>query len=56
MTTVPVATVCKSQTDLGGVFTAKTADASRGVEITIVYASHVNNVPPALLSEAVTVP
>ena len=51
-TTVPVATVCSSQTDLGGVFVAKTANASQGVEITIVYASHVNNAPPALLSEA----
>ena len=51
-TTVPVKTVCRSQTDLGGVFIAKTADAEQGVEITIVYASHVNNAPPALLSEA----
>ena len=51
-TTVPVETVCNSQTDLGGVFVAKAANASQGVEITIVYASHVNNVPPALLSEA----
>ncbi len=51
-TTVPVSTVCASQTDLGGVFVAKTAEATQGVEITIVYASHVNNVPPALLSEA----
>ncbi len=51
-TTVPVATVCSSQTDLGGVFVAKAANASQGVEITIVYASHVNNAPPALLSEA----
>jgi len=51
VTTVPVATVCNSQTDLGGIFIAKTADASQGVEITIVYASHVNNAPPALLSE-----
>lgn len=50
--TVPVATVCSSQTDLGGVFVAKTADAAKGVEISIVYASHVNNAPPALLSEA----
>ncbi len=50
--TVPVATVCASQTDLGGVFVAKTADAPRGVEISIIYASHVNNAPPALLSEA----
>ncbi|MBY0271142.1 MAG: MBL fold metallo-hydrolase [Burkholderiales bacterium] len=51
-TTVPVSTVCASQTDLGGVFVAKMADAPRGVEIAIVYASHVNNAPPALLSEA----
>jgi len=50
--TVPVATVCSSQTDLGGVFVAKTADAAKAVEISIVYASHVNNAPPALLSEA----
>ena len=52
VTTVPVATVCNSQTDLGGIFIAKAADAAQGVEITIVYASHVNNAPPALLSEA----
>ena len=51
-TTVPVATACSSQTDLGGVFVAKAVNASQGVEITIVYASHVNNAPPALLSEA----
>jgi L-ascorbate metabolism protein UlaG (beta-lactamase superfamily) len=50
-TIVPVETVCASQTDLGGVFVAKTADATRGVEIAIVYASHVNNAPPALLSQ-----
>jgi L-ascorbate metabolism protein UlaG (beta-lactamase superfamily) len=50
-TTVPVETVCASQTDLGGVFVAKTANAPQGVEITIVYASHVNNAPPALLSK-----
>src|SRR5215475_8713927 len=51
-TIVPVETVCASQTDLGGMFVAKTANATQGVEITIVYASHVNNAPPALLSEA----
>ena len=51
-TTVPVETVCNSQTDLGGVFIARAADAKQGVEISIVYASHVNNAPPALLSEA----
>ena len=50
-TLVPVETVCASQTDLGGVFVAKAANASRGVEIAIVYASHVNNAPPALLSQ-----
>ena len=52
VTMVPVATVCNSQTDLGGVFIAKTEGASQGVEIAIVYASHVNNAPPALLSPA----
>ena len=51
-TNVPVAAVCSSQTDLGGVFVAKAPNASQGVEITIVYASHVNNLPPALLSAA----
>lgn len=51
-TAVPVKAACSSRIDLGGVFTAKAADASRGVEIAIVYASHVNNAPPALLSEA----
>ena len=45
VTTVPVATVCSSQTDLGGIFVAKAANASQGVEITIVYASHVNDAP-----------
>ena len=50
-TIVPVQTVCASQTDMGGVFVAKTAVASQGVEITIVFASHVNNAPPALLSK-----
>jgi len=52
VTNVPVETVCASQTDLGGVFIAKAPDAKQGVEITIVYASHVNNAPPALLSAA----
>jgi L-ascorbate metabolism protein UlaG (beta-lactamase superfamily) len=51
VTTVPVETICASQTDLGGVFIARAANASQGVEIAIVYASHVNNAPPALLSE-----
>jgi hypothetical protein len=53
VTTVPVATICRSQTDLGGVFVARAPNAQQGVEITIVYASHVNNVPPSLLSQVV---
>lgn len=52
VTTVPVAGVCTSQTDLGGIFIAQAEGAKQGVEITIVYASHVNNAPPALLSPA----
>jgi L-ascorbate metabolism protein UlaG (beta-lactamase superfamily) len=51
-TTVPVEAACTSSIDLGGVFVAKTAEAAQSVDITIVYASHVNNAPPALLSEA----
>ena len=52
VTTVPVATPCRSNTYLGGTFIAKTQDAPRGVEVTIVFASHANNAPPSLLSEA----
>ena len=52
MTNVPVATSCRSNTHLGGAFIAKAAGASQGVEITIVFASHANNVPLTLLSEA----
>lgn len=50
--TVPVENSCRSSMDLGGVFTARAVDASQGVEITIVYASHVNNAPPSLLSDS----
>ena len=50
--TVPVKAACSSRIDMGGVFTAKADGASQGVEITIVYAAHVNNAPPALLSES----
>ena len=49
--TVPVEAACSSRIDLGGVFTAKAGGASEAVEIAIVYASHVNNAPPALLSK-----
>lgn len=52
VTTVPVAASCRSNTHLGGAFVAKSPDATQGVEITIVYASHANNVPHSLLSEA----
>jgi L-ascorbate metabolism protein UlaG (beta-lactamase superfamily) len=51
-TIVPVKAACASRIDMGGVFVAKAADAKQGVEITIVRAAHVNNAPPALLSEA----
>ncbi len=52
VTNVPVAEPCRSGTHLGGAFIAKTKDAAQGVEITVVYASHANNVPLSLLSEA----
>lgn len=51
-TNVPVATSCRSNTHLGGAFIARAAGASQGVDITIVYASHANNVPLTLLSDA----
>jgi L-ascorbate metabolism protein UlaG (beta-lactamase superfamily) len=50
-TTVPVAASCRSNTHLGGAFVAKAPNATQGVEITVVHASHANNVPLALLSE-----
>ena len=52
VTSVPVASTCRSNTHLGGTFTARAAGATQGVEVTIVYASHANNVPLSLLSEA----
>jgi L-ascorbate metabolism protein UlaG (beta-lactamase superfamily) len=51
-TSVPVAAPCRSNTHLGGAFIAKAPNAAQGVEITIVFASHANNVAPSLLSEA----
>ncbi len=51
-TTVPVATACRSNSHLGAAFIGKAANAAQGVEVTIVFASHANNVAPALLSEA----
>jgi L-ascorbate metabolism protein UlaG (beta-lactamase superfamily) len=52
VTTVPVADPCRSNTHLGGTFIAKAPQAVQAVEITIVFASHANNVPLSLLSEA----
>lgn len=51
-TSVPVIVPCRSNTHLGGAFVARAPGASRGVEVTIVFASHANNVPLSLLSEA----
>jgi L-ascorbate metabolism protein UlaG (beta-lactamase superfamily) len=52
VTNVPVAAPCRSNTHLGGAFIARANGAAQGVEITIVFASHANNVPLSLLSEA----
>ena len=52
VTDVPVAAPCRSNTHLGGAFVARAKGASQGVEITVVFASHANNVPLSLLSEA----
>ena len=52
VTTVPVAAPCRSNTHVGGTFTARTGEATQGVEITLVYAAHANNPPLSLLSEA----
>jgi hypothetical protein len=51
VTNVPVAAPCRSNTHLGGAFIARAAGAAQGVEITVVFASHANNVPLSLLSE-----
>lgn len=45
-------TLYQFNTHLGGTFIAKAPNAASGVEITIVFASHANNVPLSLLSEA----
>jgi L-ascorbate metabolism protein UlaG (beta-lactamase superfamily) len=50
--TVPVPVACSSRIDLGGVFTAQAEGAEQGVEFTIVYSAHVNDVAPSLLSTA----
>lgn len=50
-TTVPVASPCRSNTRLGGTHRLKAKGADKAVEITIVFASHANNVSNSLLSE-----
>ena len=50
--TVPVPAACSSRIDLGGVFKAQAEGAQQGVEFTIVYSAHVNDVAPSLLSKA----
>lgn len=50
-TTVPVASPCRSNTRLGGTHRLKAEGADKAVEMTIVFASHANNVSNALLSE-----
>jgi hypothetical protein len=49
---VPVPAACSSRIDLGGVFTAQAEGAKQGVEFTIVYSEHVNDVAPSLLTKA----
>ena len=49
--TVPVPAACSSRIDMGGVFTARTQGATKGVEFTIVYSAHDNAVSPALLTK-----
>jgi hypothetical protein len=52
VTDVPVAESCRSNTHLGGQFAARAAGATQAVEVTVVYASHANNAPLSMLSEA----
>ena len=49
--TVPVPAACSSRIDLGGVFTAQAKGAKQGVEFTIVYSAHVNDVAPVTALE-----
>jgi L-ascorbate metabolism protein UlaG (beta-lactamase superfamily) len=51
-TTVPVAAPCRSNIHLGGTHVLKATGATRGVEITVVYAAHANSLPLSLLGEA----
>jgi L-ascorbate metabolism protein UlaG (beta-lactamase superfamily) len=49
---VPVPAACSSRIDIGGVFSARAKGTQRAVEFTTVYAAHVNDVAPALLTKA----
>ena len=49
--TVPAPAACSSRIDMGGVFTARAQGAQKGVEFTIVYAAHGNDMAPALLTK-----
>ncbi|HEY7168478.1 MAG TPA: MBL fold metallo-hydrolase [Candidatus Binatia bacterium] len=50
-TTVPVVAPCRTNQQLGGTQVLKAAGATRGVEITVVYAAHGNGLPLSLISE-----
>ena len=50
--TVPFTTACIAGNNLGGTRTLKLANAAKGVEVTIVPASHDSTPPRSLLSEA----
>ena len=49
---VPFAAACVASNHFGGTRTFRTANAARGVEVTLVPASHDGTLPRALLSEA----
>ena len=50
-TNVPTGAPCRSGTHMGATFIAKTANAAQGPEITLIYASHANNVALSLVAE-----
>lgn len=48
---VPPSAPCVANAHLGGSHTFKAGDGARGVEISLIYASHASNVPRSLLGE-----
>jgi len=48
---VPALAPCLASVQLGGTRTIKAPGAAQGVEVTVVFASHANNVPRSLLTE-----